>query len=89
MYSGYSVMRISEKNKAATERKIVMKKLIGGIVCVLIGLMLKFTNSTLFNIEVNGEKQAISGTLDLVAIVGLILIGIVLIASYFLSRKKN
>ena len=66
-----------------------MKKLIGGIVCVLIGLMLKFTDSTIFNIEVNGVKQAISGTLDLVVIVGLIIVGIILIASYFLSRKKN
>lgn len=66
-----------------------MKKLIGGIVCILFGLMLKFTGSTLFNIEVNGEKQAISGTLDLVAIIGLIIVGIALVASYFLSKKKN
>lgn len=66
-----------------------MKKLIGGIVCVLIGLMLKFTNSTLFNIEVNGEKQAISGTLDLVVIVGLIVFGVIMIAAQFLSRKKG
>lgn len=66
-----------------------MKKLIGGIICVLVGLMLKFTNSTLFNIEVNGEKLAISGTLDLVVIVGLIVVGVILIAAHFLSRKKD
>lgn len=66
-----------------------MKKLIGGCICVLIGLMLKFTNSTIFNIEVNGEKQAISGTLDMIVIVGLIIVGIILIATYFLSKKKS
>lgn len=66
-----------------------MKKLIGGFVCVLLGLMLKFTNSTIFNIEINGEKQAISGTLDMVVIVGLIIVGIILIAAHFLSQKKN
>lgn len=66
-----------------------MKKLIGGIVCVLIGLMLKFTNSTLFNIEINGEKQAISGILDMGVIIGLIIVGVILIAAHFLSRKKG
>lgn len=66
-----------------------MKKLIGGIVCVLLGVLFKINGTTLFNIEVNGEKQAISGTLDLVACGALVVVGAALIAAFFFSRKKS
>lgn len=65
-----------------------MKKLIGGIICALAGVLLKTTGSTLFNIEVNGEKMAISGILDNVVMYGLVVIGVVLVAVQVFGKKK-
>lgn len=65
-------------------------RVIWGAILIILGILFKVAGTSLFTVEVNGVRQAMlsdSGTLA--CILALIVIGAILIVTYFIPKKDK
>ena len=65
-------------------------RVIFGAILIVLGILFKVTGTTLFTYEVNGVRQAmISDVGTLACVIALIVIGAILILTYFIPKKDK
>lgn len=65
-------------------------RVIWGAILVVLGILFKVAGTSLFTFEINGERQAmISDGGSLAIILALIIIGAILIVTYFIPKKDK
>lgn len=65
-------------------------RVIWGVILIVLGILFKVRGTSLFTYEVNGVRQAmISDGGTLACIIALIVIGAILIVTYFIPKKDK
>ena len=65
-------------------------RVIWGAILIVLGILFKVAGTTLFTVEVNGVRQAmLSDAGTLACILALIVIGAILIVTYFIPKKDK
>ena len=72
------------------DKKKGFGRVIWGVILIALGILFKVAGTTLFTVEVNGVRQAmISDGASLALVIALIVIGAILIVTYFIPKKDK
>ena len=72
------------------DKKKGVGRVIWGTILIVLGILFKVAGTTLFTVEVNGVRQAmLSDGGTLACILALIIIGAILIVTYFIPKKDK
>lgn len=68
-------------------------KLIGGVILIVLGILAKVNGTSLFTYDVSGvdaaQAAAISSTGTNICVIVLVVIGAILVATYFIPKKDK
>lgn len=72
------------------DKKKGIGRVIWGAIFIVLGIIFKFAGTTVFTYEVNGVRQnMISDAGTLACIIALIVVGAILIVTYFIPKKDK
>lgn len=72
------------------DKKKGFGRVIWGVILIVLGILFKVAGTSLFTVEVDGVRQAmLSDGGTLACVLALIIIGVILIATYFIPKKNK
>ena len=72
------------------DKKKGFGRVIWGVILIALGILFKVAGTSLVTVEVNGVRQAmISDGASLALVIALIVIGAILIVTYFIPKKDK